>query len=74
MNQGPRPTFQDGRRILEAHIFNFDGDLYGEWVRIEWIERLRDIQHFGSLEQLMQQLERDRASAVAALATAHIGS
>jgi|SRR5215210_5222954 len=74
MNQGPRPTFQDGRRILEAHIFDFDGDLYGEWVRIEWIERLRDIHRFGSLEQLKQQLERDRASAVAALAAAHIGS
>ena len=33
MNQGPRPTFQDGRRVLEAHIFDFEGDLYGEWVR-----------------------------------------
>ena len=73
MNQGPRPTFQDGRRILEAHIFDFEGDLYGEWVRIEWIERLRDIQRFGSVEQLKQQLERDRARAVAALAAAHIG-
>ena len=74
MNQGPRPTFRDGRRILEAHIFDFEGDLYGEWVRIEWIERLRDIQRFGSVEQLKQQLERDRARAVAALAAAHIGS
>jgi riboflavin kinase/FMN adenylyltransferase len=74
MNQGPRPTFQDGRRILEAHIFDFDGDLYGEWVRIEWIERLRDIQRFGSVDQLKQQLEQDRARAVAALAAAHIES
>jgi riboflavin kinase/FMN adenylyltransferase len=68
MNQGPRPTFQDGRRILEAHIFDFDGDLYGEWVRIEWIERLRDIERFGSVDQLQKQLERDRSMAVAALA------
>jgi riboflavin kinase/FMN adenylyltransferase len=74
MNQGPRPTFQDSRRILEAHIFDFDGDLYGEWVRIEWIERLRDIQRFGSVDQLKQQLEQDRAGAVAALAAAHIES
>jgi riboflavin kinase/FMN adenylyltransferase len=74
MNQGPRPTFQDGRRILEAHLFDFDGDLYGEWVRIEWIERLRDTQRFGSQEQLKQQLERDRARAVAALEAAHMGS
>jgi riboflavin kinase/FMN adenylyltransferase len=70
MNQGPRPTFQDGRRVLEAHIFDFEGDLYGEWVRIEWVERLRDIERFGSVEQLRQQLERDRTGARAALATA----
>ena len=69
MNQGPRPTFQDGRRVLEAHIFDFDGDLYGEWVRIEWVTRLRDIERFGSVEELGQQLERDRSQAVAALAS-----
>ncbi len=68
MNQGPKPTFQDGRRILEAHIFDFDGDLYGEWVRIEWIERLRDIERFGSVGELRTQLERDRTRAAAALA------
>ncbi len=69
MNQGPRPTFQDGRRVLEAHIFDFDGDLYGEWVRIEWVARLRDIERFGSVEELGQQLERDRSQAAAALAS-----
>jgi riboflavin kinase/FMN adenylyltransferase len=68
MNQGPRPTFQDGRRVLEAHIFDFDGDLYGEWVRIEWVERLRDTQRFDSVGELQKQLERDRTGAAAALA------
>jgi riboflavin kinase/FMN adenylyltransferase len=68
MNQGPRPTFQDGRRTLEAHLFGFEGDLYGEWVRIEWVERLRDVERFGSVEQLRQQLERDRSRAQAVLA------
>jgi riboflavin kinase/FMN adenylyltransferase len=33
MNQGPKPTFADGRRSLEVHLFDFDRDLYGEWVR-----------------------------------------
>jgi riboflavin kinase/FMN adenylyltransferase len=70
MNQGPRPTFQDGRRILEAHLFGFDGDLYGEWVRIEWVERLRDIERFESLEHLKKQLQHDRTRALAALADA----
>jgi riboflavin kinase / FMN adenylyltransferase len=67
MNQGPRPTFQDGRRILEAHLFGFEGDLYGEWVRVEWVERLRDIQRFDSVEHLKKQLQHDRARAMAAL-------
>jgi riboflavin kinase/FMN adenylyltransferase len=70
MNQGPRPTFEDGRRSLEAHLFDFDGDLYDEWVRIEWIERLRDVERFASVEALQQQLERDRSRARAVLASA----
>ena len=70
MNQGPRPTFQDGRRVLEAHLFGFDGDLYGEWVRIEWVKRLRDVERFDSVEHLKQQLQHDRMRAEAALAEA----
>jgi riboflavin kinase/FMN adenylyltransferase len=70
MNQGPRPTFQDGRRVLEAHLFDFDGDLYGEWVRLEWVERLRDVERFASVQELQQQLERDRTRALAVLAAA----
>jgi riboflavin kinase/FMN adenylyltransferase len=68
MNQGPRPTFQDGRRLLEAHLFDFDGDLYGEWVRVEWVERLRDIERFASVEHLKEQLQQDRKRALAVLA------
>ena len=67
MNQGPRPTFADGRRVLEAHLFGFDGDLYGQWVRIEWVARLRDVERFASVEQLQQQVERDRSRALAVL-------
>jgi riboflavin kinase/FMN adenylyltransferase len=68
MNQGPRPTFQDGRRILEAHLFDFEGDLYNEWVRVEWVERLRDIERFASLDHLKEQLQSDRTRALAVLA------
>jgi riboflavin kinase / FMN adenylyltransferase len=68
MHQGPRPTFADGRRALEANLFEFEGDLYGEWVRITWVKRLRDVEHFASVEQLKQQMERDRVDALAALA------
>ncbi len=68
MNQGAKPTFDDGRRSIEAHLFDFAGELYGEWVRVEWVERLRDVKRFGSAEQLLDQLQRDRARAQAALA------
>jgi riboflavin kinase / FMN adenylyltransferase len=70
MNQGPKPTFADGRRTLEAHLFDFEGDLYGEWVRIEWVERLRDIERFPSVEALKRQLDDDRIRARAVLAAA----
>jgi riboflavin kinase / FMN adenylyltransferase len=70
MNQGARPTFRDKRRVLEAHLFDFDGDLYDEWVRVEWIERLRDVQSFASVEALKHQLERDRSRALAVLSAA----
>jgi riboflavin kinase/FMN adenylyltransferase len=68
MNQGARPTFDDGRRLLEVHLFGFEGDLYGEWVRVEWVERLRDVRRFAGVEQLQEQLGRDRARAEAILA------
>lgn len=68
MNQGAKPTFDDGRRSIETHLFGFEGDLYGEWVRIEWVERLRDVKRFASAQHLQDQLERDRARAQAVLA------
>ncbi len=67
MNQGPRPTFGEDERTLEAHLFGVDADLYGEWVRMEWVARLRDVRQFASPAELTRQLERDHAAAVAAL-------
>ena len=67
LNQGPKPTFGDGRRTLEAHLLGVARDLYGEWVRIEWVSRLRDVKRFGSPAELVEQLERDRSAATAAL-------
>jgi FAD synthase len=68
MNQGAKPTFGDGRRSIEAHLFGFEGDLYGEWVRLEWVERLRDVRRFGSPVELQEQLAHDRARAQTVLA------
>ncbi len=67
MNQGPRPTFAEPGRTLEVHLFDFAGELYGETVRVEWVERLRDVQAFPSRDALVAQLERDRQAARASL-------
>ncbi len=67
MNQGSRPTVGDGGRWLEAHLFDFDGDLYGREIRIEWVAPLRPIRRFDSLDALRAQLEIDRRAARAAL-------
>lgn len=71
LNQGHRPTFDDGRRLLEAHLFGFEGDLYDQWVRIQWIAPLREIRRFADATALHQQLEEDRLRALGALAHVH---
>ena len=68
MNQGGRPTVGETARTLEAHLFQFDGDLYGRRVRVEWLAKLRDVRGFASLDDLKLQLARDRAGAEAVLA------
>jgi len=67
MNQGARPTFGDDRRLLEAHLFDLDVDLYGAQVRLEWVEWLRSTVAFASAEALVAQLVQDRQAAEAAL-------
>ncbi len=74
MNQGGKPTFRQAGRSLEVHLFEYAGSLYGEWLKVEWVARLRDVQRFPSLDALRSQLERDRSSARAALAAAATGS
>lgn len=67
MNQGGKPTFEEYTRSLEVHLFDVDEDLYGAWVRVEWVERLRDIRAFPDVDALQAQLAQDRAKARAAL-------
>ena len=67
MNQGPRPTFGEATRTLEVHLFDFDGELYGETVNVAWVRRLRGVQAFPSREALVAQLEHDRQAARATL-------
>ncbi len=59
LNIGHRPTFGGVETRLEVHLFDFDGDLYGETLTVEFIDRLRDEQRFDGIEALKEQLDRD---------------
>jgi riboflavin kinase/FMN adenylyltransferase len=67
MHQGPRPTFGETDRSLEAHVFDTDLDLYDQEVKLSWIARLRDVVRFPTPAALKQQLDKDFAAAHAAL-------
>jgi riboflavin kinase/FMN adenylyltransferase len=57
---GVRPTFKTGRGLLvEAFLLDFDGDLYGSELRLEFVERLRGERRFDSAEELVAQMGRD---------------
>jgi len=60
MNIGTRPTFDGRNRTLEVNIFDFDGDLYGQTVRISFLFRLREERKFESPEALVAQLQKDK--------------
>jgi riboflavin kinase / FMN adenylyltransferase len=60
VNVGVRPTFETGGGLLvEAHLLDFEGDLYGERLRIAFLERLRGEERFDSADALVQQMRRD---------------
>ena len=61
MNIGTRPTYDGTTLSLEVHIFDFDGDLYGQTLTIDFLRRIRDEQPFESPEALRRQLEKDKA-------------
>jgi riboflavin kinase/FMN adenylyltransferase len=64
-NIGTRPTFESGQEnIVEAHILEFDRDLYGSKLRIGFVQRLRDEKKFDSIDALKTQIEADRARAL----------
>ena len=56
---GTNPTFQGTRRTVEAFLLDWSGDLYGEHVGIEFVERLRPMVAFTGVEALVQQMDRD---------------
>lgn len=68
-NIGIRPTFGGGRRLIEVHLLDFDGQLYGRELKIELVERLRGEARFSSAEELKAQIMRDVEQTRALLAS-----
>ena len=64
---GTRPTVDGSEPLLEAHLFDFRGDLYGRRIAVEFVRRLRDEAKFDGLPELVAQMHRDASAARAAL-------
>jgi len=67
-NIGIRPTFGEGGKTVETHLLNYKGDLYGKDMRLEFVQKLRDEQHFSSSEELKVQIGKDVQEVEAILA------
>lgn len=68
---GTRPTVGGRVPLLETHVFDFGGDLYGREIEVEFVARLRDELHFDDVDALVVQMHRDAADARARLAAGH---
>ena len=67
-NIGTRPTFGEGEKMVETHLLNFKGDLYGKEITVEFVQKLRDEQRFASAEELKAQIGKDIREAEIVLA------
>jgi riboflavin kinase/FMN adenylyltransferase len=73
VNVGVRPQFQTGRGLLaEAYLIDFDGDLYGQTLRVAFAKRLRGERRFESVDALVEQMKRDIAEAERVCAAATV--
>ncbi|WP_336488619.1 bifunctional riboflavin kinase/FAD synthetase [Methylobacterium nigriterrae] len=71
---GRRPTFDDGAPLLEVHLFDFAGDLYGQEIAVEFVAFIRGEERFAGAEALIARMDIDAAEARARLATDRVPS
>ena len=67
---GTRPTFAGTKPLLEVHIFDFDQEVYGEYIHVDFIARLRSEMKYDDVDELVAQMHRDADNARLALAAA----
>ncbi len=60
---GRRPTFDNGPPLLEVHLFDFDADLYGRTIEVDFIDRIRGEEKFSSAQALVERMHVDEAAA-----------
>lgn len=60
MNIGVRPTFVSGARVMEVNLFDFHETIYGEKMKIEFVDRIRDEKKFSGPDELVAQLKKDQ--------------
>ncbi|TNE79448.1 MAG: bifunctional riboflavin kinase/FAD synthetase [Bacteroidetes bacterium] len=63
-NIGKQPTFNNRQHAFEVHLFDFNEDLYGEALQVEFVARLRDEMRFNGIAELKEQLEKDKFAAL----------
>lgn len=65
-NVGYKPTFKNDQKkpSLEVHIFDFQKEIYGKTVSVTWLKRIRDEKKFNSIDELIQQLKKDKSEAL----------
>ena len=61
---GTRPVFNGKAVLLETHLLNFDDDIYGKHIKVEFLQYIRSEQMFDSVEELKEQIEQDRLTAI----------
>jgi len=67
INIGSRPTIGNDKKTIEVHIFNFEKDIYSEYLNVIFVERLRDEIKFPGIQELKVQLEKDMKNTLAIL-------
>ncbi len=68
LHLGPRPTFKGSPPSIELHLIDFDADIYGEEVRVDFVRRLRGVEPFTTVDALVRQIRVDVEEARAAVA------
>ena len=62
-NVGTRPTVDGTRSLLEVHLFDFEQDIYGAHIHVDFLHKLRNEERFDSFDELMRQIQQDAADA-----------